>query len=131
MADAVTTNVIFKNTNFIVTQFTNISDGTGEAAVKKIDITTLRNTFGVVPTKLKLVDLHSLIQGFTGVRLLFDHTADDIAALLTPGAVRRDYRGVGGLVDPASAGGDGSILLTTMGAASGATYDIIALWEMH
>lgn len=129
MADAVRTIVqISEGGKYYVANFTNISDGTGEAAVKKVDISTLKNSLGAVPTKLKVVDIAWVIQGFTSVRLLWDHTTDDVIALLA-GSGRRDHSKVSGLQDPASAGGDGSLLLTTNGGASGATYDITVVLE--
>lgn len=129
MADAVRTIVqVSEGGRYYVANFTNISDGTGETAVKKVDSSTLKNSLGAVPTKLKIVDVTWVIQGFTGVRLLWDHTTDDVACLLA-GSGRRDYSKVSGLQDPGSAGADGSLLLTTNGAVSGATYDITVVLE--
>ena len=72
------------------------------------------------------------LQGFTSVRLLWDHDTDDKALELS-GSGYEDFRGDSflrtqkGLADPRTAGGTGDILLTTVGAVSGATYDI-TLW---
>ena len=41
MADAVTTQTIIDGPREAVLKFTNVSDGTGESAVAKIDVSTL------------------------------------------------------------------------------------------
>ena len=41
MADAVATQTIQDDGKFAVFKFTNVSDGTGESAVKKIDVSAL------------------------------------------------------------------------------------------
>lgn len=123
MADVVDTRTIFLGTRKAAFRFTNVSDGTGESAVVKVDISTFLNSHGVAPTKTVIEQLEWAIQGFTSVRLFWDHTADDEIAVLS-GAGFKDYREYGGMTDPASAGGTGDILITTAGAASGATYDI-------
>ena len=38
MADAVTSQTLVDNDKTLVMKFTNISDGTGESAVKKVDV---------------------------------------------------------------------------------------------
>lgn len=104
-------------------RMTNISDGTGESAVVKIDISTLVTASGAPPTSTGIKEIQWSMQGFTSVRLYWDHTTDDVIDVLT-GNGYRDYAAIGPLVDPKSAGGTGDILLTTAGALSGATYDI-------
>jgi hypothetical protein len=123
MADTVTVKAITKGQRRNVYQFTGISDGTGEVAVSKLDITTLTKPNGNIPTYSRIEEIKWDVQGFTSVRLLWDHTADDVIALMSGrGAV--SYEHVGGLIDPKSAGGNGAILLTSVGAIAGATYDI-------
>ena len=41
MADAVTSQTILDGPNKVVMKFTNISDGTGESAVTKVDVSAL------------------------------------------------------------------------------------------
>lgn len=124
MADAVDTIVLSNNPNRIVCRFTNISDGTGETGVVKIDKSTLVGLFGVEPAKLNIEYIQWSIQGFSYVSILWDHTTDDEAAVLAAGNGFRDFREAGVLVDPGSAGGTGDILFTTGSPAPGATYDI-------
>lgn len=124
MADAVTTNVIFSGRRRYVARFTNVSDGTGESAVKKVDVSTLVGPDGTPPTHTVIEWVEYDIQGFTDVRLLFDATTDDTAVILGPGQGSLDFTGYGGLKDPKSSGTTGDIMLTTTGAASGDTYTI-------
>lgn len=148
MADTVTTIQLFPASNqaagVAVVHLTNVSDGTGETNVKKVDIATLLNYFGVKPSGLRIEQARWCIQGMTSVKLGWDRTAAQITAMLLAGSGYEDYRGqvsragdggapdytkLGGLADPSAgnADGKGSILLTTTGAASGGTYDI-TLW---
>jgi hypothetical protein len=125
MADSVTTNVVFSGSRRYIVHLTNKSDGTGEAAVIKVDKSTLTNGKGVEPTKLNVEGIVWNVQGFTSVQLLWDHNTDDLIANLGLRTGILDFSHEGVLKDPASAGGAGDILLTTTGAAVGATYDIL------
>lgn len=129
MADTVDTLDVFAGKDYIVRRITNVSDGTGESNVAKVTKSGLTNSFGQVPTKLGIAELWWSIQGFTSIRLDWDHTTpDEIAKLAAGNGVRLlDVYGAGAgvLWDPASAGGTGNIILSTAGAVSGATYDIM------
>lgn len=124
MADAVTSRVLNNGPRTYVAHLTNISDGTGESAVVKVDISTLLLANGLAPTKVAIGEAQWSIQGFTSVRILWDHTTDDTALVLGQGNGYLDFSTIGNLPDPASAGGTGDILLTTAGTTSGNTYDI-------
>lgn len=117
MADAVDSTVLFSGSQRYAVRLTNISDGTGESGVVKVD----KSALGA--NKLAIEEIEWGIQGFDYVALYFDHDTDDEAAVLS-GNGYKDYRGFGGLVDPNSTGGTGDIILTTGGAAAGASYDI-------
>src|SRR5690349_21757571 len=119
MADAVTTTVISQTPDRYLVHFTNISDGTGESAVKKVDKSTLTAEDGAEPASLDIEWIQFSIGGFSSVRLLWDHTTDDVALALA-GSGFLDFRGDNsfnfapkGLADPRSAGDTGDILLTT------------------
>ncbi len=122
MADSVDSLVMLNGSRRYTVRLTNISDGTGESAVIKVDKSTLLNGQGVEPSKLMIKTLKWSIQGFTSVRLYWDHTTDDELAVLS-GTGERSYDPP--MIDPASAGQTGDILLTTAGNISGATYDIV------
>jgi hypothetical protein len=129
MADTVDSLVVFSGRRRYSARFTNVSDGTGESGVVKIDKSTLVGPDGTEPGRLVIEELVWNIQGFTSVRLFWDHTTDDEIDVLSGGG-SRDYTELGGLVDPASAGGTGDILFTTAGAVSGATYDITVVLRL-
>lgn len=129
MADTVDTKVLFAGTRTYITRLLNISDGTGENAVIKVDISTLTGPLGIAPTYVKVREIQWSISGFTSVRLYWDHTTDDEIDVLATYQGYRDYSGVGS-VDPKTAGGTGDILLTTAGNAAGATYDITLVLEL-
>lgn len=130
MADAVNTNVLYSGQAIYVVRFTNLSDGTGETNVIKVDRSTLTGPAGVEPTNLIIQEMAWNIQGFTSVKIAWDHNTDDTAALLS-GNGYRNYDGTNGLVDPLSAGGTGDILFTTAGTTSGNTYDITLVLRLQ
>jgi hypothetical protein len=132
MADAVTTNVISESPTHYLVHLTNISDGTGESAVTKVDKSTLVASDGSEPASLDIEEVQWSIGGFSSVRILWDHTTDDVGLALS-GSGYKNFMGVNenrapkGLADPRSSGDTGDIKLTTAGAISGATYDITLL----
>ena len=127
MPDAVTTNVQLNGARNYQATFTNISDASGESAVIKISKAGLVNELGKQPSRLNIVRVQWSINGFSSVRILWDHTTDDTAMVLATGQGFHDFGDSAPLADPNSAGGTGDILFTTAGATVGATYDI-TLW---
>lgn len=125
MADTVDTIVVFSGTRKRVVRLLNLSDGTGEAGVIKVDKSTLIGPNGKEPSKLVIEKIEYAVDGMS-VRLYWDHTTDDEIAVLT-GAGFFDWTDSGGLVDPGSAGDTGDILLTTLGHTLGDSYNI-TLW---
>jgi hypothetical protein len=133
MADAVATRVIEQTATHYIAHFTNISDGTGESAVVKVDKSALTNaTDGAEAGSLDIEKVVWCCDGMQ-VRILWDHTADDLALALS-GSGSLDFKGdrntipgksnMGGLKDPRSTGGTGDILFTTNGHTAGDTYNI-------
>ena len=119
MADAVTERAYPTGLGQVV-HLTNICDTTGESAVVKVDKSATPATSGLLAIEKVVYN----IQGFMYVLIAFDHTSDDTAVVLGPGTGVIDLSGTGGIIDPNSAGGTGDIVLTTVGNASGDTYDI-------
>lgn len=114
-ADVVTLSTVTlgDTSRFILSGY---SDGTGESAVKKIDISELPGT----PTKVKIQTLKWSVTAGMNVELLFDHTSDDRAISLSGEGFLDDTN----LKDPASSGGTGDLLLTTTGFATSDGYVI-------
>ena len=122
MADTVNTQTVFDGHKRQVVHCTNESDGTGESAVAKVDISTKTDGAGETAT-YSTVDLmeYQVSAGYVVVE--WNHTTpDEIAVLRGNGVI--DWRVVGGKTDPASSGGTGDIQFTTDGFADGSSYDI-------
>jgi len=124
MADVVTTQLIASGPRYSIVHLTGVSDGTGESLVAKVTLSGLDLGNGVVPTKTSVREIQWSIQGFTSIRLYWDHNTDDTIAVLAAGNGYSEFGMLGMLSDPGSAGGTGNVLLTSAGAIAGATYDI-------
>jgi hypothetical protein len=118
MADAVVTTVVNTDPDNYTVVCTNLSDGTGETPAIKVDLSALTGATAIVVKKIEWAS-----QGFTYFILAWDHTTDDVAALLPNGVGVLDYGR--GKVDPGSTGGTGDLILTTVGHDSGDTYTIV------
>lgn len=132
MADAVVATLIAQTVDTMEFHLTCISDGTGESAVAKIDKSVYLadkasdGTARTEPVALDILSCRWAVQGFSSVKLLWDHTTDDVAMVLS-GSGYQDFTTVGGKAakcDPRSSGGTGDLLLTSTGASATATYDI-------
>ena len=114
----------------VVIQLTCMSDGGGETNVVKLNLSELRTPSGKVPTRTAIERVAYTIFGLT-VKLEWDRTPNEIIAVLnaagTVASDFRDYKRVGGLVDPGEPGGEGTgdILLSTTNADAGDSYDIV------
>jgi len=127
MADTVDTKVIRNKHGRYVVKLTNISDGTGESGIVKVDVSALTNASGAAATMAHVWRIEYNIQGFTSVRLHWDAATDDEIAVLPTGSGVLDFSPEGGMTDPQSTTPVGDIKLTTAGTTSGNTYDI-TLW---
>jgi hypothetical protein len=125
MADAVTSQVVFDGTRTAVMKFTNISDGTGETAVLKVDVSALSSFQGQTCTGVNIVTLDAMTVGM-GVDILWDASTDVIC--YTIGAdqfVSFEFARFGGITNNAGSGKTGDIMFTTVGAAAGDRYTIV------
>ena len=123
MADAVTRNVHFSGSKHHIVTFTNVSDGTGEITTQKVDISTLSGT----PSNVRICKVYYCVSGMQ-VQITYDHTADDTVLVLSGSGEFEFHKSP--LPDPASAGGSGDILFTTIGASLNDSYTIhlIVTW---
>ena len=127
MADAVPSTTISDGAYKAVIQLTNLSDGTGEDAVNKVDVSGLTAREDGTACSSVLIEKvsHSII-GFTQVQLLFDATTNTIAlGLAQDSNGHMDFSDFGGLKNTAGSGKTGDILLTTIGASSNDSYVIV------
>jgi hypothetical protein len=119
MADAVTSQTIIDGPRNVVMKFTNLSDGTGESAVLKVDVSALSGA----PTSVSVVRVHYAVVGMVAT-LLWDANTD-VRILDLAGNGTFDLEAFGGLPNNASTGVTGDILLTTTGHSSGDSYSIV------
>jgi len=121
MADAVSSQTLVDGSKTTVMKFTNLSDGTGELAVVKVNVSAL-----IPPATL--VDIQEIWYSVVGmvVTLLWDATTDvRIFELSDSGYM--DFSVFGGLKNNAGVGVTGNILFTTTGHSIGDSYSIILL----
>lgn len=125
MADAITSQTIFDGEREAVMKFTNISDGTGEAAVLKVDVAALKaSAYGKACDGVTLDRIHASINGMS-VAVLWDATTDVPAVILAPGMYTFDHGKRIQLPNNAGTGKTGNVLFTTIGATAGDTYSIV------
>ena len=124
MADAVTSQTLQDGDKVAVMKFTNISDGSGESAVKKVDVSALQTQSGsgASCTGVTIDCIWYECNGMS-VDLLWDASTDVIAWTLS-GYGYFDFRSAGPLVNNASSP-TGDIMFTTTGAGSGDRYAIM------
>jgi len=126
MADAVTSQTIIDGERNCVMKFTNVSDGTGESAVAKVDVSALAsNSAGVACSEVRVVRISHAIVGMS-VQLFLDATSNVLLMELAESSNgHMDFKDFGGLPNNAGSGKTGDILLTTKGHSSGDTYSIV------
>ena len=125
MADAVTSQTIQDGVKNVVMKFTNISDGTGESAVAKVDVSALSaGPNGETCTGVTIEKIWWQCIGMK-TRLFFDATSNAfIIELGENQSGYHDYSSFGGLKNNAGSGVTGDILFTTVGHSSADTYTI-------
>ena len=127
MADAVASQTIVDGPSFVAIKLTNISDGTGESAVTKVDVSALEadSRTGLSCTDVNIERIWWQCIGMK-VRILFDADTDVMAIELGENqSGDHDYSIFGGLVNNAGTGKTGDVKFTTVGASSGDTYTVI------
>ncbi len=126
MADAVTSQTLFDGDKHVVMKFTNISDGSGESAVKKVDVSALNSDiYGNTCSSVAIEKIWWQCIGMK-VKLFFDATSDAfIIELGENQSGHHDYSEFGGLSNNAGSGKTGDIDFTTVGHSSADTYTII------
>ncbi len=127
MADAVTSQTLIDGPRTTVMAFTNVSDGSGESAVAKVDASALQGMGGPtgssVSTDIRISQVWYSVDGMN-IDLLWNATTNVLAlSLFSDGHL--DFRSFGGLQNNAGSGVNGDILFTTRNHSSGDTYSII------
>jgi|TARA_R100001015_G_C4604604_1_gene159611 hypothetical protein len=126
MADTVTSQTIQDGQKIAVLKFTNVSDGTGESAVKKVDVSALQaNNSGDACTSVSVARIYWATRGM-GVNLEFDASTNVLLTGLPADSTGDEYYDLfTGIPNNAGSGVTGDIDFTTVGHSSGDTYSII------
>jgi len=126
MADAVATQKIIDGDRNVVQKFTNVSDGSGESAVVKVDVSTLaKNSHGTACTGVVIEEIWWQCIGMK-VQILWNASTNVFCIELGENqSGNHDYSTFGGLTNNAGSGVNGDVLFTTVGHTSADTYTII------
>ena len=126
MADAVTSQTIQDGERKCIMKFTNVSDGTGESAVAKVDVSALAaNAAGVSCSEVRVMRVSHAIVGMS-VQLFLNASSNVLLIELAESSNGHiDFKDFGGIPNNAGSGKNGDILFTTKGHSSGDTYSII------
>ena len=126
MADAVTSQTIIDGQKTAVMKFTNVSDGSGEDAVTKVDVSALAALpDGTACTGATIERIWWQCIGMK-VQILFNASTDAFCIELGENqSGEHDYTSFGGLTNNAGSGKTGDINFTTVGHTSADTYTII------
>ena len=126
MADTVTTQTITDSSGIkYVVKLTNLSDGTGETLVNKVDAST--TTFMTEDGTRKLSKIWYSINtnnNKSGIELIWDGVTDSTAVLLS-GQGYWDLRVTGNEIPNNATTPTGDVLLSTKNFVSGDNYTII------
>ena len=126
MADTVTTQTIIDGERNCIMKFTNVSDGTGESAVAKVDVSALSsNSDGKACSEVRIMRVSHAIVGMS-VQLFFDATTNVLLMELAESSNgHMEFKEFGGILNNAGSGKTGDVLFTTKGHSSGDTYSIV------
>ena len=126
MADAVTSTTLMDSDRVAIIQLTSTSDGTGEAAVKRVDVSALSDSStGQACTGVRLAKIVYSTFGMS-VKLLWDATTDTICWDLNADyTTDEDFTEFGGVRNTSGSGKTGDIMLTTTGHSDGDSYVIV------
>ena len=126
MADTVTSQTIQDGERVAVLAFTNVSDGTGESSVKKVDVSALTtNSKGESCTSVSIARIYWACVGMR-VNIEFDASTNVLAMPLPADSTGDEYYDLfSGIPNNAGSGKTGDIDFTTVGHSSGDAYSII------
>ena len=131
MADAVTSQTLADGDRIAVVKFTNISDGTGESSVEKVDISALAaSNAGLTPALATIEQIWYDVGGMR-VALEWNATTNVVAAVVGGSAAagnvsgHMDFRSFGGIKNTEASGVDGDIDLTTSGHTNLDHYTVV------
>ena len=105
MADAVTSQTIIDGERNCVMKFTNVSDGTGESAVAKVDVSALAaNSEGTACSEVRVMRVSHAIVGMSVQLFLNASTNVLLVELAESSNGHMDFKDFGGLPNNAGSG---------------------------
>ena len=126
MADTVASQTLADGPKTAVLKLTNISDGSGESAVTKVDVSALQpSADGDTCTGVTIERIWWQCIGMK-VQILWDATTDLFCIELGENqSGDHDYTKFGGLTNNSGSGKTGDVKFTTVGHSDGDTYTVI------
>lgn len=127
MADAVTSQTIQDGGRTLIMKFTNVSDGSGESAVKKVDVSALSADpmTGATCTRVTISKIQFSTVGMS-VKIEFDASSNVLLAHLPADYTDElDFTSFTGIPNNAGSGITGDIDFTTVGHSSGDAYTVV------
>jgi hypothetical protein len=127
MVDNVTSQTLLDGERLVIQKFTNISDGTGETGVVKVNVSALApNAQGVACTGVKINKIWSSCHGME-VQILWQASTSLLAWMLPQNTTYHMCFGehFGGITNNAGAGKTGNITFTTSDNSAGDMYSIV------
>lgn len=126
MADTVLSQTIQDGERTAVMRFTNVSDGSGESAVKKVDVSALaKNSAGKECTEVHIQRIYWATVGMS-VKIEFDASTNVLAIGLPADSTGDEYYdNFTAIPNNAGSGKTGDIDFTTTGHSSGDSYMVI------
>lgn len=126
MADAVASQTLVDNERVAIMKFTNISDGTGESKVVKVNPSLLSpSASGGACDQVTITKIHASTHGME-VQIYWDATTDVFCwGMPQNSQYTWDFTQFGGLTNNAGAGVTGNVLFSTLDATAGDFYTIV------
>lgn len=132
MADAVASQTLIDNERVAIMKFTNLSDGTGESKVIKVNpanLTPAKN--GGACDAVTITKIHASTHGME-VQIYWDATTDVFCwGVPQNSQYTLDLTQFGGLTNNAGAGKNGNVLFSTADASAGDFYTIVLEMVKH
>lgn len=132
MADAVASQTLMDGERMAIMKFTNISDGTGENKVLKVDVSALSpSNAGGVCDGVTITKIHASTHGME-VQIWWDATTDVLCWQVPQNSQYTwDWEKTGGLTNNAGSGKTGDVLFSTVDASNGDMYTIVLEMVKH
>lgn len=132
MADAVASQTLFDGERVAIMKFTDISDGTGENKVVKVNVSGLSpSAAGGACDGVTITKIHASTHGME-VQIYWDATTDALCWIVPQNSQYTwDFEKINGLINNAGAGKTGNVLFSTVDASAGDMYSIVLEMVKH